>query len=145
MGIFLIIPADSRDDFVILKIVVALMPGSIFNEFAVTDLAIKHMAAFIEFENHFNLLETMPGTNQHLAADVIWFVFFIHFQTWFVIDVNLPLNDFSTALAFNRELIEFSQGSGRGEKVLKEIHGNLHLEDNETLIIERFLFVSGGW
>ena len=41
-----------------------------FNESPPIDLALKNMVVFIEPDNHFNLLKTVPIADQHLLAGV---------------------------------------------------------------------------
>jgi hypothetical protein len=98
---------------------------SVFDELTTADLPVEHAPAFIEFEDHFNLLETVPIADQNLAANVIGFAFVVQFQAGFVIDIDLPLDGFSAALAFDGKRIKRSGGTGRGEKILKDTHGGL--------------------
>ena len=89
--------------------------GSAFNELSAADFPVEHAPAFIEFENHFNLLETVPVADQHLAAGVIRFSFIIQFQAGFVIDIDLPMNGLAAAQAFDGKWIKCSDGAGRRE------------------------------
>ena len=97
----------------------------VFYEFSTMDGLFENMPAFIEFEDHFDLLEAMPVTNKHLAADEEGLSFLIKFQAGFIIYIDLPLDGFTTTLAFHGKWVICSCPAGRGEEIFKETHGSL--------------------
>jgi hypothetical protein len=78
----------------------------IFHKFPTGNLAIEQSTCFIEFEEHFDTLKTQLIPHQQLAAGVIGFAVFVNFQAGVVVDVDLPMDDFSAAAALHGENVE---------------------------------------
>jgi hypothetical protein len=94
------------------------------HKFPAGNLAVKQSTPFVEFENDFNLLKAQFIPHQHLAADIIRPAFSVEFQAGLIVDVDLPVDDLTAALALHGKNMELSRIGGWGSKqFFKEIHG----------------------
>ena len=108
-----------------------LLSITYFNESPPVDLALKDMVVFIEPDNHFNLLKTVPIADQHLSAGIPGFTSGGKIQAGFVAEINLPPDGFATTLAPNREKIICSTTLRREKEFFKEVHG-VHQYEKKT-------------
>jgi hypothetical protein len=103
-----------------------------FNESPPVDLALKDMVVFIEPDNHFNLLKTVPIADQHLSAGVPGLTCGGKIQAGFVAEINLPSDGFATTLASDREMIICSRSLRSEKEFFKEVQGVHQYEKKET-------------
>lgn len=89
----------------------------LFQRKSPVDLALKNMVVFIEPDNHFNLLKTVPIADQHLSAGVPGLTSGGKIQAGSVAEINLPPDGFATTLAPNREKINMFHDIEEGKRV----------------------------
>jgi hypothetical protein len=84
-----------------------------------------HAPGLVEFKYNFNPFKAVLIADQNLATGVKRLTLFVGFQAWLVINIHLSVDDFSAAIAFNREWIEFAGAAGRRKQFFEETHGGL--------------------